>query len=107
MSLIRVAPPRAEWGRSALSETLGAAVGEVLGVRMRLGVLASRRSEHAGEIVYEDDVPDVAAFAEVPEGEPLLYINILGDLALALNRDDFAATYGIESGPAWTIEMAR
>jgi S-adenosylmethionine hydrolase len=81
----------------ATFETLGVTVGDVLGVRI----------EHAGKIVYEADVPLVATFAEVPEGEPLLYINSLGDLALALNFDDFAATYGIESGPDWTIEVAR
>lgn len=81
----------------ATFESLGVAYGDVFAVGI----------DQAGETVYEDEVPYVETFADVPEGEPLLYINSLGDLALALNFADFAGTYGIESGPDWTIVVSR
>ena len=52
-------------------------------------------------------VPYVSTFGDVPEGEPLLYLNSLDNLALAINWGDFAATHGIGSGPDWRIEVAR
>lgn len=81
----------------ATFQRLGAAKGDLLNVRI----------EHAGETVYDDAVPYMDTFGDVQEGDPLLYLNSLGNLALALNLDDFAATYGIESGPDWRIEVAR
>ena len=46
-------------------------------------------------------------FGDVPLGEPLLYANSVGMLAVALNQKDFAATYHIASGPTWRIEFTR
>ena len=40
-------------------------------------------------------------------GDPLLYVNSVGMLAVALNQQDFAATYGITSGPTWRVELTR
>jgi S-adenosylmethionine hydrolase len=57
--------------------------------------------------VWEGMVPYVSTFGDVPEGEPLLYLNSVGNLALAINWGDFAATHGIASGPGWRIEVAR
>lgn len=53
------------------------------------------------ELVYEQDVPFVSSFGDVKEGKPLLYLNSLLNLSIALNWDDFAATYGVDSGPNW------
>ena len=57
--------------------------------------------------VYEGMMPYVSTFGDVPQGEPLLYLNSVDNLALAINWGDFAATHGIASGPAWRIEVAR
>jgi S-adenosylmethionine hydrolase len=57
--------------------------------------------------VWEGMVPYVSTFGDVPEGQPLLYLNSEGNLALAINWGDFAATHGIASGPGWRIEVAR
>ena len=45
-------------------------------------------------------------FGDVPPGQPLLYLNSLGQVALALNLGDFARTHRIGFGPKWRIEIA-
>jgi S-adenosylmethionine hydrolase len=40
-------------------------------------------------------VPFVRTFGDVPEGQPLAYVDSRGRLALAVNRGSFAATYGV------------
>lgn len=51
------------------------------------------------------EVPLAATFGDVPVGAPLLYENSRGNLALALNQADFAATYGVE--PDARIDLER
>ncbi len=58
-------------------------------------------------IVFSKKLPFHATFGAVPEGEPLIYLNSLNNVALALNQDDFAGTYGIGSGADWTIEIKK
>jgi S-adenosylmethionine hydrolase len=81
----------------ATFEQLGVAKGSALEVRV-----AKDQQE-----VWEGMVPYVATFGDVPEGEPLLYLNSVDNLALAINWGDFAAAHGIGSGPEWRIEVAR
>ena len=40
------------------------------------------------------------------EGQPLLYVNSLENLALALNQANFAAKFEIQAGGEWRIEIA-
>lgn len=60
-----------------------------------------------GETVYDARIPYVATFGAVPLGEPLIYLNSLNNVALALNQGSFAAAFGIASGSAWTISISR
>lgn len=48
----------------------------------------------------------VKTFSDVPLGQPLLYIDSRGRLALAVNQNNFAATYGIEPPAAVVIPRA-
>lgn len=57
--------------------------------------------------VWSGSVPYVASFGNVPEGKPLLYINSLLEVAIALNQGDFAKSHGIGSGPDWSLEIRR
>ncbi len=57
--------------------------------------------------VFEGAMPYVSTFGDVPQGEPLLYINSVDNLSAAINWGDFAATHGIGSGPEWRIEVAK
>ena len=58
-------------------------------------------------VVYDESVPYVATFGDVALGEPLLYLNSLNNVALALNQGNFANDHGIRSGPAWEILISR
>lgn len=42
-------------------------------------------------------------FAGVAVGQPLLYLNSLGDVSLAINQGSFAGQYGVAAGPDWNI----
>lgn len=59
-----------------------------------------------GRIVYGYHLPLCKAFTEVEKGRPLIYVNSLFNLALALNQGSFAATYGIGTGEGWKISFS-
>jgi S-adenosylmethionine hydrolase len=81
----------------ATFEGLGVAKGERLEVRIF----------NEDEQVFAGAMPYVSTFGDVPEGETLLYLNSVDNVALAINWGNFAETYGIASGPEWRIELAR
>jgi len=49
----------------------------------------------------------VRTFSDVPLSQPLLYIDSRGHLALALNQNSFAATYGVKPPVALEIPRAK
>ncbi len=55
--------------------------------------------------VFDAVVPYTATFGDVATGSPLIYTNSLERLALALNQENFANRYGVESGPGWTVTL--
>ena len=61
----------------------------------------------AGKEVLNLDVPFVATFGAVEVGKPLLYLNSLDSVSLAINQKNFAKEYGIGSGPEWSIQIRR
>ena len=61
----------------------------------------------AGEEVLNLAVPYVATFGAVDVGKPLLYLNSLDSVSLAINQKNFAKEYGIGSGPEWSIQIRR
>jgi S-adenosylmethionine hydrolase len=77
----------------------------------RLGIepgdTATVRIRNDGEKVYESTVPYYPTFGSVEVGEPLLYLNSLDNVSLAINQGDFAGKHGIRSGAGWTIEIAK
>ncbi len=58
-----------------------------------------------GRVDHSGEVPHVATFATVKEGDPLLFLNSLLEVSLALNMDSFAKKFGIGSGPGWGLEI--
>lgn len=59
------------------------------------------------DVVLELTAPYVRTFGEVPVGAPLLYLNSLNNVSLAINQDSFASHYQIESGHEWSIRLRR
>lgn len=52
-----------------------------------------------GDVVrYDGKAPYVSSFGDVPEGQPLVYLNSLLQVSVALNMDSFAAKHQVQSG---------
>lgn len=57
--------------------------------------------------VYRNTMAYGRSFAEVNIGEPLVYINSLLNLAVAINQGSFAKAYGIGTGLSWKIAVRK
>ena len=58
-------------------------------------------------VVLTQSLPYFPTFGRVAVGEPLLYLNSLNKVALAINQGDYSATHGVQSGPAWSIRIEK
>jgi len=76
---------------------LGAAIGDQIRIKILKG----------DEEVLNLTVPYVTTFGGVEVGKPLLYMNSLDSVSLAINQESFAGKYGVKSGPAWSIQIRR
>lgn len=57
------------------------------------------------ETILDTKLPYLASFGKVNVGEPLIYVNSLLNVSLALNQANFAAKHNIASGADWTIKF--
>ncbi len=62
---------------------------------------------HHGEQVYQGIFPYAQSFGKVQAGEPVLYVNSLLHVALALNQKSLAQHYQIASGVDWSIRLRK
>src|SRR6478736_3714850 len=62
---------------------------------------------HEGKEVYRGVIPYTHTFGDVKEGEPLLYLNSLLNVAFALNMGSFSEKFGLASGGNWTVKVAK
>jgi S-adenosylmethionine hydrolase len=76
-------------------------------LQVPLGTPLHVRIYHGGKLVDETLAPYQRTFGEVPVGKPLVYVNSLLNLAVALNQRSYAAAHKIESGPDWSIEIGK
>jgi S-adenosylmethionine hydrolase len=74
---------------------------------IKLGEPVHVKILHRDALVQEERIPYQRTFGEVPLGKPLVYINSLLNVAVALNQSSYAAAHQIESGPDWTIEISK
>ncbi len=65
------------------------------------------RIYHGQTLVDESTAPYQRTFGEAPVGKPLVYINSLLNVAVALNQGSYAAAHKISSGPDWYIEVSK
>jgi S-adenosylmethionine hydrolase len=56
---------------------------------------------------YAGKMPYVKSFGYVPVGQPLVYINDLLNVSIALNQDSFARRYQVEAGNTWKINISK
>lgn len=57
--------------------------------------------------VYRNTMSYARSFADVNVGEPLVYINSLLNVAVAINQGSFARAYNIGTGLSWKIAVRR
>ncbi len=76
---------------------LGAKEGDLLVATIR----------HGGKTVWEETIPYVRTFGDVPVGQLLLFINDAGYTSLAINQGNFAHHYNIDSGRDWTLSLRK
>jgi S-adenosylmethionine hydrolase len=62
---------------------------------------------HNGQLIDDATAPYERTFGDVALGKPLVYVNSLLNLAVALNQGNYAASHKIDSGPDWFIELSR
>lgn len=62
--------------------------------------------ENDTRCVYRNVMSYAHSFAEVNVGEPLVYINSLDCMAVAINQGSFARAYNIGTGNSWKISFA-
>lgn len=76
---------------------IGIAEGDLVDIRIYKG----------DRLVDRVSAPLVATFGSVPLGRPLVYINSLLKVSVALNQGDYAKAHGVASGPEWRIEVKK
>jgi S-adenosylmethionine hydrolase len=75
-------------------------------LHLPLGAPVRVRIFHDDKLVDDTVAPYRRTFGDVEVGKPLVYVNSLMNLAIALNLRSYAAAHGIESGPDWSIELS-
>ena len=78
---------------------------------MKLGVSHGQRVEISIEnetrTLYKNILLYAKSFADVYVGEPLVYVNSLDCMAVAINQGSFAKAYNIGTGTTWRITMRK
>lgn len=78
---------------------------------MQLGVKHGQRVEISIEnetrTLYKNILMYAKSFADVYVGEPLIYVNSLDCMAVAINQGSFARAYNIGTGNKWQITMRK
>jgi len=84
-----------------ISKELFDQLGIAIGGKVRIRIFQD------GKLVDETVAPYQNTFADVPEGQPLVYFNSLMNVSVAINMDSFAAKHKVESGPSWSVEVSK
>ena len=80
-----------------LFEQLGIGYGD----RMEISIKNDTRTVYKNFLVY------AKSFADVYVGEPLVYVNSLDCMAVAINQGSFARAYNIGTGTNWKIRIRK
>lgn len=72
-----------------------------LGEQFEVTILQGSKPVFVGRLPYQ------RTFGEVPTGAPLLYLNSLMNVAVALNQGNFAKAHGIGHGGEWSIRVKK
>jgi S-adenosylmethionine hydrolase len=59
------------------------------------------------KVVLTQTLPYFPTFGRVPVGKPLLYLNSLNKVSLAINQGNYSETFDIQSGASWSIRIEK
>jgi S-adenosylmethionine hydrolase len=76
-------------------------------MKLTVGDRVNVSISNSEEVVLEISLPYFLTFGGVRVAEPLLYLNSLNRVALAINQGNFSDTYKVGSGPAWSITISK
>jgi S-adenosylmethionine hydrolase len=76
-------------------------------LQVKLGQGLRVRIFHGGDLVDDTVAPYGRTFADVPVGEPVVYINSLMNVAVAINLGNYAAVHKVDSGVDWSVEITK
>jgi S-adenosylmethionine hydrolase len=62
---------------------------------------------HKGKQIDKVIAPFEHTFGGVAKGKPLVYLNSLLDVAIAISQGNYAAKHNIESGVDWEVEITK
>ena len=62
---------------------------------------------HDGTVVDSVTAPFTRTFGDVPVGQPMVYINSLLNLSVALNQGDYAKDHQVGWGPGWSVRVTK
>ncbi len=62
---------------------------------------------NGARLVYRNSLIYARSFADAFVGEPLVYVNSLDRMAVAINQGDFARAYNVGTGAPWTISVKK
>src|SRR5574344_2013877 len=82
--------------RADFLEATNAKVGDTIDVKI----------SHEGRICYSGSVKYGFSFAEVSIGEPVIYVNSLYRVGLAVSHGSFSSIYNIGTGIDWRIQFS-
>ena len=62
---------------------------------------------NSGQLVYSNEVTYGRSFADVHVGNPIIYVNSLYRMGLAINQGSFAKAYNVSTGHQWVIRFEK
>lgn len=74
-------------------------------IHLKSGQSLSIQIYHKGAKVWEGQAPYCETFGAVAIGKPLVYLNSLMQLSVALNMGSFAEKFHVSSGSDWSISV--
>ncbi|MBO9658139.1 MAG: S-adenosyl-l-methionine hydroxide adenosyltransferase family protein [Chitinophagaceae bacterium] len=74
---------------------------------IKAGDTLSIKIFHKDSLIYEDLIPFVHTFGEVPEGKPLGYLNSLMNFSIAINMGSLAKERNVGAGNDWSLTLMR
>ncbi len=77
------------------------------GLKLEPGDQVTVRISNGDTLVLQQTLPFFPTFGRVEIGEPLMYLNSLNNVSLAINQGNFAETFHIQSGASWNIEIVK